>query len=158
MGPQIVPVWQHREASCRYGNTGMHRDGMATQPHGPHGAPWAPSPPVVVRRNFEKVTKNCIFQFLLSKMDPKWGPRGPMGPKSARSCAAPSRKSHQNLHFPIFGVQNGSKMGSQGSPWGPFGSPGPFVNPTYWALCELCWGHCGHTPHCRMARSAVHMC
>ena len=22
MGPQIVPVWQHRGASCRYGHTG----------------------------------------------------------------------------------------------------------------------------------------
>ena len=44
-------------------------------------------------------------------------------PKSARSCAAHFRKSHQNLHFPIFGFRNGSKMGSHGAPWawGPMG-------------------------------------
>ena len=50
-------------------------------PHGgPHGPPWAP-----------------------------WAPWGPWGPQFARSCAAQFRKVHKHLHFPIFGVQNGSK-------------------------------------------------
>ena len=47
-------------------------------PHGPHGAPWAPwdaqwvpSPPVVVRRNFEKFTKISISPSLGFKMGQK---------------------------------------------------------------------------------------
>ena len=43
----------------------------------PHGAPWAPSSPVVVRRNFEKFTKNCISPFWGTKMGQKLAPWGP---------------------------------------------------------------------------------
>ena len=64
-------VWPHR--GCRI-------DGMATRPwivmvwqhgHWAHGAPWAPSSPVVVRRNFEKLTKIDIFPIWGSKMGQK---------------------------------------------------------------------------------------
>ena len=40
-------------------------------PHGAHGRPRAPSPLVVVRRNFEKFTKIGIFPFFGSKMGQK---------------------------------------------------------------------------------------
>ena len=61
------PMWPTHGAPM-----GPH--GAPIGPHGPHGAlgaAWAPSSPVVVRRNFEKLTKIDIFPFLGSKMGQK---------------------------------------------------------------------------------------
>ena len=56
-----------------WGPTGAHGTPMGAhgRPMGAHGAPWAPSSPVVVRRNFEKLTKIGNFPIWGSKMGQK---------------------------------------------------------------------------------------
>ena len=69
-----MTVWPHRHCWI----AGMASQGLLDWWYGLRGTVglmvWpmgAPSPPVVVRRNFEKFTKICISPFLGSKMGQK---------------------------------------------------------------------------------------
>ena len=79
---------------------------------GPMGAPWAPSPPVVLQRNFEKVTKNRHFVIFGSKIGPNQVHMAPFWLILIR--------------FGSHMVQDASGMppGAPGGPWGPKGAQG----------------------------------
>ena len=125
MGPQIVPVWQHRDASCRYGNTGTGRDGMATQPHGPHG----PQVRLLLWGAISKSLQKLAFSHF-------WGPKWVKTKIEIEGVGPPSQNRAAILHL---GAVSMSQMVARrpiwwqkGWLWGPLGFRAQPAHP--WAL------------------------
>ena len=94
-------------------------------PLGPHGAHGAPSSPVVVRRNFEKFTKFCIFPFLGSKMGQKKVEIEGVGPP----WRDPRRNSAQNGGGNVKNYQMATRLRPKRLLGGPLGFRAQLAHP-----------------------------